>query len=58
MPHYDTSQFEPPAPLADVTLRNPDTGLTASNVPMLLDTGADVSLIPHTTLKALDLTAS
>ena len=35
MPHYDTSQFEPPAPLADVTLRNPDTGLTASNVPML-----------------------
>lgn len=50
MPRYDTAQFEPPAPLAQVTLRNPDTGTISSDVPMLLDTGADVSLIPHTSL--------
>ena len=58
MPRYDTAQFEPPAPLAQVTLRNPDTGTISSDVPMLLDTGADVSLIPHTSLVTLGLTAS
>jgi len=58
MPRYDTAQFEPPAPLGQVTLRNPDTGTISSDVPMLLDTGADVSLIPHTSLVTLGLTAS
>lgn len=58
MPRYDTAEFEPPAPLAQVTLRNPDTGTISSDVPMLLDTGADVSLIPHTSLVTLGLTAS
>lgn len=58
MPRYDTAQFEPPAPLAQVTLRNPDTGTISSDVPMVLDTGADVSLIPHTSLVTLGLTAS
>jgi hypothetical protein len=58
MPRYDTGQFDPPAPLTRVTLRNPDTGTTSSDVPMLLDTGADVSLIPRTSLKILDLITS
>ena len=55
MPAYDASLFNPPAPLAKVTLRNQDNGNTASDVPMLLDTGADVSLIPQSPLNQLGL---
>jgi hypothetical protein len=40
MPAYDTIQFDPPAPLARVNLRNRDTGAVWSDVPMLLDSGA------------------
>ncbi len=47
MPVYDIIQFDPPAPLAQVILRNPDNGETQSNVPMLMDSGADVTLIPQ-----------
>jgi hypothetical protein len=35
MPPYDATQFEPPAPLARVTLRNPKNGSTSSDIPML-----------------------
>ncbi len=56
MPEYDTNQFNPPAPLASVTLRNPDTGATCSDVPMLLDSGADISLIPQAIIPKLQLT--
>ncbi len=55
MPPYDTTQFELPAPLARVTLRNPDTGAISADVPMLLDTGADVTLIPRTNLNGLSI---
>ena len=41
---YDANQFDPPAPVAHVTLRHPATGVSISDVPMLLDTGADVTL--------------
>jgi len=44
MPDYDAENFEPPAPVAYVTLRNPATGALLSDVPMLIDTGADVTL--------------
>lgn len=47
MPAYDSSLFTPPAPLARVTLRNPETGDIVADVPMLLDTGADVALLPR-----------
>lgn len=50
---YDSEQFDPPAPLAQVTLRNPDTGVAWADVPMLLDSGADVTLIPQTALSQL-----
>jgi predicted aspartyl protease len=30
-----------------VTLRDPESGATVSDVPMLVDTGADVTLIPR-----------
>jgi hypothetical protein len=55
MPPYDANLFDPPAPLANVTLRNPGTNLMSSDVPMLLDTGADVTLIPRATLAQLKI---
>ena len=56
MPHYDATRFEPPAPLARVIIRNPESGALSPDVPMLLDSGADVTLIPQMTLNRLDIT--
>lgn len=54
MPAYDSTAFRPPAPVASVTVRSPVTGRTAcstggeiSNVPLLIDSGADVSFLPR-----------
>lgn len=57
MPVYDATRFDPPAPVADVTLRNPDTGAIWPGVPMLIDSGADVTLIPQSAVTHLDLAA-
>ena len=53
MPDYDAENFEPPAPVAYVTLRNPATGVLLSDVPMLIDTGADVTVLPSTAVEQL-----
>jgi predicted aspartyl protease len=53
MPGYDAENFDPPAPVAYVTLRHPVTGASVSNIPMLLDTGADVSLLPRESVEQL-----
>ncbi len=53
MPAYDAIRFTPPAPLALITLRNIATGASASDVAMLLDSGADVSLVPRQAVLAL-----
>jgi hypothetical protein len=55
MPSYDGVIFRPPAPLASVALRDPSSGRTASGVPMLIDSGADVTLLPRPSLEALGL---
>ena len=47
MPDYDSALFNPPAPVARVILRNQQTGATVNNVPMLLDSGADATLLPQ-----------
>jgi len=47
MPSYDASRFNPPAPVAQVTLRNPATGTVVSNVVLLVDSGADITLLPR-----------
>ena len=44
---YNATYFEPPAPLALVTLKHYTGDATLPDVPMLLDTGADVTLIPQ-----------
>ena len=41
IPSYEPGHFEPPAPVARVTLRGSDRSDGVMNVPMLLDTGAD-----------------
>jgi predicted aspartyl protease len=53
MPSYDTAHFDPPAPVAHVMLRNPHSGATVSNVRVLLDTGADITLLPRTAIEQL-----
>jgi len=53
MPTYNAEGFEPPAPFALIEVRDPATGNTRSNVPMLMDTGADVTLLPQAVLNDL-----
>ena len=53
MPSYDSSHFDPPAPIVQVTLLDPESGATISDVSLLLDTGADVTLLPHTAVERL-----
>ena len=53
MQPYDGVLFDPPAPLARVTLRDPATGAAVMGVPMLLDSGADVTLLPQSGLQRL-----
>jgi predicted aspartyl protease len=56
MPDYEASLFDPPAPVARVVLRNPDAGTAVSDVLLLLDTGADVTLLPHAVDRKIELT--
>ena len=53
MPAYEGRPFEPPAPVARVCLRNPETGMALQDVPMLIDSGADVSLVPLASVNRL-----
>lgn len=55
MTKYDNENFDPPAPVAYVTLRHPATGVSLSDVPMLIDTGADVSLLPRMYVMQLNI---
>jgi len=55
MPTYEADSFLPPAPVARVTLRNPQTQQTVSDIPLLLDSGADVTIIPQSTISQLGI---
>ncbi|MBI5824833.1 MAG: retroviral-like aspartic protease [Chloroflexi bacterium] len=57
MPEYDAENYNPPAPVAYVTLRNPATGAVLSNVPMLIDTGSDTTLLPSDVVEKLGVKA-
>jgi hypothetical protein len=56
MPTYNDALFDPPAPFAFVSLRNPKTKEVVS-IGMLIDTGADVTLIPQEALNRLGIQA-
>ena len=55
MPSYDGQGFHPPAPVATVTLRTEDGERSLNDVVMLIDSGADVSLIPESSVRQLGL---
>lgn len=55
MPAYDAIRFAPAAPTALVTLCNAGSGIMVPDVPMLLDSGADVTLVPLQSVLQLDL---
>jgi len=55
MPDYDGSHFDPPAPVARVMVRTLDRIRRVDEVAMLIDTGADVTLLPRTCVEQLQL---
>ena len=55
MPRYDVSRFDPPAPVAAVRLRSPGGAGPVSEVSLLVDTGADVTLLPRMAVERLGL---
>ena len=50
MPEYDGSLFNPPAPVALVSIQNPVTGETLNDVPMLIDSGENVTVVPESSV--------
>ncbi len=52
--NYNT-QFDPPAPLVLVTLRNPRTGQFVADQPAQLDHAADFSVLPDAVIEQLQL---
>src|SRR4051794_24974686 len=55
MPDYEEIWFAPPAPLARVALINPQNGTSDTDVPMLLDSGADITLLPQRSVLGLGI---
>jgi len=58
MPAYDDSRFDPPAPVASASLRHPDRGGSIADVPMLIDSGADATLLPKSAVASLGITGT
>jgi len=54
MPSYDALHYDPPAPIAHVTLRAAN-GATVADVLLLLDTGADATLLPRSAIARLGI---
>ena len=50
--------YSPPAPIACIKLRNPETFESIANVPMLLDTGSDITLLPKEFCTQIGIVAS
>ena len=55
MPAYDESGYAPAAPVARVVVRHPESGATLADVPLLIDSGADATLLPRAVVAALGL---
>ena len=55
MPAYDDRLFSPAAPVFPAHPRNPETGTIQSGVLMLIDSGADVTLLPRSWVDSLGI---
>lgn len=55
MPKYDRERFDPPAPVVTVLVEHPESGARVDGVAMLLDSGADVTLLPRTVVDLLGI---
>jgi hypothetical protein len=55
MTTYNQAFFDPPAPAASVTLRSRESGEAVDDVVMLIDSGADVTLIPRASAQRLNV---
>lgn len=58
MPAYDDDGSTYPAPVATALVRHPDDSTIVSDVRMLIDTGADTTLLPRLAVQSLGLVAS
>ena len=58
MPAYDDRLFSPAAPVVYAKLFNRQTGKTQSEIPMLMDSGADVTLLPKSAVDSLEVERS
>ncbi|MEX0717979.1 MAG: hypothetical protein WD066_15400 [Planctomycetaceae bacterium] len=47
--------FNPPAPVAHVEVRHPDRDARIADVPMLIDSGADLSLLPSAAVGSIGI---
>src|SRR4051812_29274260 len=54
MPRYEGAGFTPPAPVAHLVVKNLETGAACRDVPFLIDSGADVTLVPRAVAERLD----
>ena len=57
MPAYDTTNFDPPAPVIQAELRSPESGAIVRGVELLLDSGADITLLPKIAVSQVGITA-
>jgi predicted aspartyl protease len=55
MPAYNDVEFDPPAPTAVVALRAEGQRRVLSDVPMLIDSGADMTFLPASAVNQLGL---
>lgn len=55
MPAYDGQSFQPPAPVTLITLCDPQSGKTVADVQLLIDSGADVTLLPKVSIDKLGI---
>jgi hypothetical protein len=53
MQDYDAAQYDPPAPVVSVTLRSQTVAADESTCVLLLDTGADITLLPRRAVEGL-----
>ena len=57
MHRYDVSRYDPPAPVALVSLRRGDGSPLIHDVPLLIDSGADITLLPRGPVLSLGVAA-